>query len=188
MMYLVAKSAIRAASHSASLASRRFSGSSSVEKKLSKLGIALPEVSSPQGSYRPTQRVGNNLIFTAGQLPVRPDGSMHRGKVGDNVTVAEAQEAARRCAVQMLAAVREDVARDGGSLDDIRVRKVVGFVNATPDFTEHPAVMNGCSDFLFEALGEAGLHSRSAVGVGSLPLGVPVEVEFVVEYSRTDCA
>eukprot|EP00941_MAST-03F_sp_MAST-3F-sp1_P003701 g3701.t1 len=150
----------------------------STEARLAECGITLPEVRPPAGSYVATKRVtSSNVIFTSGQLPVKEDGNLFLGKVGDDLSIEEAQEAAKRCAIQMIAAVKAEVK----DLDKVHVKKVVGFVNATSCFTEHPSVLNGCSDFLFEIFGARGIHARSAVGVSSLPFGVPVEVEFILE-------
>lgn len=144
--------------------------------RLRDLGLELPPVPSPAGSYVPATQAGS-LVFTAGQLPFR-DGELHAtGKVGEAVTPEEAREAARLCALNALAAAAE---RAGG-LDNLRdVVKVTGFVASAPGFNGQPGVLNGASELLGEVFGDAGLHARSAVGVSELPLDSPVEVEIVV--------
>ncbi len=144
--------------------------------RLRELGLELPPVPAPAGSYVPATQAGP-LVFTAGQLPFR-DGELHRtGKVGEAVTPEEAKESARLCALNALAAAAE---RAGG-LDNLRnIVKVTGFVASAPGFNGQPGVLNGASELLSEVFGEAGLHARSAVGVTELPLDAPVEVEIVV--------
>ena len=149
-------------------------------ERLSQLGLTLPAVVAPVGSYTPALKVGN-LVYTSGQLPVVDGELVWRGKVAQGaegvVSPEEAHAAARQCALNALAAV-DSVA----GLDRIvRVVKVVGFVASAPGFTGQPGVLNGASDLLGEIFGEAGVHARSAVGVAELPLGAPVEVELVVE-------
>lgn len=149
-------------------------------ERLAALGLTLPEVVAPVGSYVPAVREGD-LVWTSGQLPL-VDGRLPRtGLVGDGdgaeVSVADAAELARTCALNALAAVAALLL---GGLDDVRrVVKVVGFVASAPGFTAHPQVVNGASDLLTAVLGDAGRHARSAVGVAGLPLGTPVEVELV---------
>jgi enamine deaminase RidA (YjgF/YER057c/UK114 family) len=147
------------------------------EDRLRELGHELPPVAEPAGSYVPATRAGN-LVFTAGQIPLIGGELWLRGKVGDAVTVEEAQQAARLCALNALAAA---AAEAGGLNNIIRVVKVTGFVASGQGFNGQPQVLNGASDFLGEVFGEAGLHARSAVGVAELPLDAPVEVEIVVE-------
>ena len=144
--------------------------------RLRELGLELPPVASPAGSYVPATQSGR-LVFTAGQLPFF-GGELHRtGKVGDAVSPEEAQECARLCVLNGLAAAAE---RAGG-LDNLRdVVKVTGFVASAPGFNGQPGVLNGASELLREVFGDAGLHARSAVGVSELPLDSPVEVELVV--------
>ncbi|CAA9405717.1 MAG: RidA/YER057c/UK114 superfamily, group 1 [uncultured Rubrobacteraceae bacterium] len=144
--------------------------------RLKELGLELPPVASPAGSYIPATRTGH-LVFTAGQLPLS-GGELHRtGKVGDGVTPEEARECARLCALNALAAAAEKA----GSLDNLRdVVKVTGFVASAPGFNGQAGVLNGASELLGEVFGEAGLHARSAVGVTELPLDAPVEVELIV--------
>ncbi|MFI0816734.1 RidA family protein [Streptomyces sp. NPDC021098] len=148
-----------------------------VEEKLAGLGLTLPDVAAPLASYVPAVRTGR-YVYTAGQLPL-VDGKLGvTGKVGAEVTPEEAKALARTCALNALAAVKSVV----GDLDKVvRVVKVVGFVASAPDFTAQPGVVNGASELLGEALGDAGVHARSAVGVAVLPLDAPVEVEIQVE-------
>ena len=149
----------------------------SAEQKATELGLELGPGSPAIGNYLATVATGN-IIYVSGQLPLRADGSRVTGKVGDGVSVEEAYEAARLATIGLLARVRVEA----GSLDRVkRVVKVTGYVNATPDFEQHAQVVNGASDLLAAVFGEWGLHARAAVGVASLPLGVPVEVEMIVE-------
>ncbi|MGY0060300.1 RidA family protein [Streptomyces sp. LZ34] len=152
---------------------------SAVEDKLAELGLTLPEVAAPLASYVPSVRSGP-YVYTSGQLPM-VDGKLGvTGKVGAEVTPEEAKELARTCALNALAAVKSAI----GDLDKVvRVVKVVGFVASAPDFTGQPGVVNGASELLGQALGEAGVHARSAVGVAVLPLDAPVEVEIQVEVA-----
>ena len=150
-----------------------------MEDRLKKLGYELPTVTSPAGSYVPATRAGN-LLFTAGQLPFREGQLPYTGKVGQNVSVEEAKEAARLYALNALAAV----GAEAGSLANVRrVVKVTGYVASAAGFNGQPEVMNGASEFLGEVFGEKGLHARSAVGVAELPLDAPVEVELIVELA-----
>src|SRR5215210_1102319 len=149
------------------------------ETRLRELGLELPDVPAPAGSYVPATRAGG-LIFTAGQLPFEA-GELHlKGKVGDTVSADEAQWAARLCALNALAAA----AAQAGGLNGISsIVKVTGFVASAPGFNGQPGVLNGASELLGEVFGDAGLHARSAVGVAELPLDAPVEVELVVRTS-----
>ena len=149
----------------------------SPEDRLRELGYELPPVAQPAGSYVPATRAGT-LVFTAGQVPLHGGGLAKTGKVGDAVTLEEAQEAARLCVLNALAAV----AAEAGGLNNIsRIVKVTGFVASAAGFNGQAQVLNGASELLGEVFGEAGLHARSAVGVAELPLDAPVEVELVVE-------
>ena len=139
--------------------------------RLAELGIELPEVAPPVAAYIPAVRTGN-LVYTSGQVA-----RDLTGKVGAEVSEADAKDAARGCALNALAAVDAVVGLDAV----VRVVKVVGFVASAPGFTGQPEVINGASELLNEVFGEAGAHARSAVGVAELPLGVPVEVEMIVE-------
>jgi enamine deaminase RidA (YjgF/YER057c/UK114 family) len=146
------------------------------ERRLEQLGIQLPEMPSPIANYVRYKTVGD-LIFLSGQGPRKPDGSNHTGKVGLNVTVDEAYQHARLTGLGLLAAMRQAA---GGSLNHVEVVKVLGMVNATPDFGMHPQVINGCSDLFVEVLGDQGRHARSAVGMGSLPNNITVEIEAII--------
>ncbi|HVM27327.1 MAG TPA: RidA family protein [Mycobacteriales bacterium] len=148
----------------------------SARRRLAELGLELPPVVPPVAAYVPAVRSGD-LVFTSGQLPVVEGRMDVTGKVGALVTPEQAKALARTCALNGLAAVDALVGLDAV----VRVVKVVGFVASTPDFTGQPAVVNGASELLGEVFGEAGQHARSAVGVASLPLDAPVEVELVVE-------
>ena len=148
------------------------------EANLKKLGIDLGTVSAPVANYVNAVRTGN-LLYLAGKGP-RADANGHRpkGKVGRDYTPEQAYQHARSVGLDLLAVMRAEL----GSLDKVkRVVKVLGMVNAVPEFTDHPKVINGCSDLFVEVLGEAGKHARSAVGMGSLPMGIPVEIECIVE-------
>lgn len=150
----------------------------SVESKIAALGLSLPPVATPAGAYVPAI-VSGNLVFTAGQIPLVDGQLMATGKVGEEISPEFAKEIAQRCALNALAAVKSVI----GDLDRVkRVVKVVGFVASTPDFTGQPGVLNGASEFLGAVFGESGKHARSAVGVASLPLDAPVEVELIVEF------
>ena len=149
------------------------------DARLAELGIELPDVAAPLAAYVPAVRSGS-LVLTAGQLPLRDGTLLAVGCVGDAVSTDVAAACARQCALNALAAVRAEI----GDLDRVRrVVKVTGFVACGPDFTEHPAVVNGASTVLGEIFGDAGRHPRAAVGVASLPLGAPVEVEIIVEVT-----
>ena len=149
----------------------------SPEDRLCELGYGLPPVPQPAGSYVPATRAGT-LVFTAGQVPLQGGELAKTGKVGDAVTLEEAQEAARLCALNALAAA----AAEAGGLNNIsRIVKVTGFVASAQGFNGQPQVLNGASDLLGEVFGESGVHARSAVGVAELPLDAPVEVELVAE-------
>ena len=152
---------------------------SAVEDRLSALGLELPAVSLPVANYVSAVRSGN-LLFVAGQVPRDVGGRLIAGKVGVTMDIEGAYRAARSCALQALAVVKDAV----GDLDRVvRVVRVLGLVNATPDFGEQPAVVNGFSDLMVEVFGDAGRHARVAYGAGSLPGGVPVEVESLFEVA-----
>jgi enamine deaminase RidA (YjgF/YER057c/UK114 family) len=139
----------------------------------------VPQVTVPLAAYIPAVRTGN-LVYTSGQLPMIDGALAATGKVGGTVSAEEAAELAKICALNAIAAVRSLI----GDLDKVvRVVKVVGFVASAPDFTGQPAVVNGASNLLKEAFGDAGVHARSAVGVAALPLDAPVEVEMIVEVT-----
>lgn len=147
-------------------------------ERLTELGIDLPSVPAPAGAYVPAVRSGS-LVFTAGQIPFVDGVVAATGKVGREISPEEAKGHARTCALNALAAVDALVGIDSV----VRVVKVVGFIASAEGFTGHPAVLNGASELLGEVFGDAGQHARSAVGVAELPLGVPVEVELVVEVA-----
>ncbi|WP_298295432.1 RidA family protein [uncultured Litoreibacter sp.] len=147
------------------------------ETKLADLGITLADAPPPAANYVPSVQVGN-LLFVSGQISNGPDGFI-TGVLGDDMSVEDGAAAARTCGISLLAQVK---AACGGDLDRLeRVVKLTGFVNSTKDFGDQPAVINGCSDFLVEALGDAGRHSRSAVSAGALPFGVAVEIEGIFQ-------
>lgn len=148
-----------------------------IEKRLEELGITLPEAASPAANYVNAVRSGN-LLFLAGKGPGKPEGGYITGKLGDNLTVEEGYAAARLTGINQLAVLKAEL----GGLNRVkRILKVTGMVNATPDFTNHPEVINGFSDLMVEVFGEKGRHARAAVGMASLPRGIAVEVEMVVE-------
>jgi len=149
------------------------------EARLKALGIELPVPPHPMATYVHAARSGN-LLFVSGHGPVRSERITHRGRVGHDLTIEQGQEAARLTGLNLLASVREAL----GSLDRVRrIVKVLGMVQCTDDFTEHPRVINGFSNLMVEVFGEAGRHARSAVGMGSLPFGMSVEIEMIVEVS-----
>jgi len=145
-------------------------------ERLVELGITLPQVATPAGSYLPSARTGN-LLFTAGQLPFVDGRLPATGKVGAEVSPEDAKEYARLAGLNVLAAIDAAVGLDAVE----RVVKIVGFVASAEGFTGQPGVINGVSDLMAEVFGEAGRHARSAVGVAELPLGSPVEVEAIVQ-------
>lgn len=148
------------------------------EDVLAAMGLVLPAAApTPIGNFVTAIRTGN-LLFVSGQGPVTPDGRLMTGKVGADVSAEDAAGHARLVGLNLLAAVRHEL----GSLSAIRrVVKLLGMVNATPDFADHPTVINGCSDLLVQVLGSAGMHARSAVGMNSLPNGITVEIEAIFE-------
>ena len=152
----------------------------SAEQRLKELKIDLGTVSAPVANYVNAVRTGN-LLFLAGKGPrALADGKRPKGKVGREYTVEQAYQYARTVGLDLLAVMRAEL----GSLDRVkRVVKLLGMVNATPEFADHPKVINGCSDLFVQVFGEAGKHARSAVGMGSLPMGIPVEIECIVEVS-----
>ena len=150
-----------------------------IAARLKALGIELPAPGKPAANYVPTVTTGK-LLFVSGQVPRAPDGVKFVGKVGREFSIAEGQQAARLCAINVLGAIQDAV----GDLERVvRIVKVVGFVNAVPDFTDVHVVVNGASDLITEVLGERGKHARSAIGMGTLPLGVAVEVEAIAEIA-----
>ena len=150
---------------------------STVEARLAAAGHALPEATTPLAAYVPAVLSGR-YVYTSGQLPVIAGGLIATGKVGVEIDPEHAAELAARCALNAIAAVKSVI----GDLDKVvRVVKVVGFVASDPEFSGQPAVMNGASNLLLEAFGDAGRHAHSAVGVAVLPRNAPVEVEIIVE-------
>lgn len=146
------------------------------EEKLASLGLILPTVPKPVANYLPYRWAGN-LLYLSGQGPRRADGSIALGKLGRDVTVEDGYQHARLTGLGLLAAAKLAI----GELSRIEaVIKLLGMVNAEPDFGDQPKVINGCSDLLVEVLGEAGRHARSAVGMGSLPGGMSVEIEAIL--------
>ena len=151
----------------------------SIEVRLKHLGIVLPPpvTAPPIGNYVAAVRSGN-LLFLSGKGPKHPDGSTIVGKVGVDFSVEEAYQHARNVGLAHLATLHAEL----GSLDNVRrIIKLLGMVNAAPDFTRHPEVINGCSDLLVQVFGDKGRHARSAVGMGSLPNGMSVEIEAIIE-------
>jgi len=156
----------------------------SAEKRLKALGLELPKVSSPVANYVNAVQAGN-LLFLAGKGPLAVDGKRPSGKVGRDYTVEQAYQFARTTGLDLLAVMRSEL----GSLDRVkRVVKLLGMVNAVPEFREQPQVINGCSDLFVEVFGDKGRHARSAVGMGSLPLQIPVEIECIVEVEPRPAA
>jgi enamine deaminase RidA (YjgF/YER057c/UK114 family) len=145
------------------------------EQRLKALGLALPGYRGPSGNYVPLRQDGA-VLYLAGQGLRREDGTYITGKVGQDIDAQAAYEHARLCALGLLSVA----ATVAGRLGRLEVLKVFGMVNAVPEFRDHPKVINGCSDLLVAVLGERGRHARSAVGMGSLPNGIPVEVEAVM--------
>ncbi len=149
-----------------------------IDDRLAELGIEIPPAAAPVANYV-GQVVSGNLIFTAGQLPLVDGKLTCKGRAGEAVSVEQAAEAARICAINAIA--QASAALDGDLDRIVRVVKLTGFVNSGPDFMDHPAVVNGASDLMVEVFGDAGRHARAAVGVSSLPLDATVEVEAVFE-------
>ena len=152
---------------------------SQVEDKLNAMGLTVPVPPPPGGNYIPARRTGN-VVFLSGVTPSRPDGTAFKGKLGRDLTVEEGYAAAQNCALKLLANLKKEI----GDLDKVtKVIKLLGMVNSDPDFTQPPAVVNGCSDLLVNVLGDKGRHARSAVGLATLPGGVAVEIEMIVEVA-----
>lgn len=148
-----------------------------IEDRIVALGLTLPTPPAPVASYVPFVQTGNQL-FVSGQLSMKADGTLIKGKAGRDIDLAQAQEAAQACALNLLAQLK---AAAGGFDRLARVVKLVGFVNADDDFTDHPKIINAASDLMGELFGDAGRHARAAVGVSSLPLGAAVEIEGIFE-------
>ncbi len=151
-----------------------------IDQRLAELGIELPKAAAPAANYVPFVVSGKH-VFVAGQMPVESGDIMYRGRLGDGMTVDDGYQAARLCALNIIAQVKEAC---GGNLDRVvRCVKLGGFVNSTPDFTDQPKVLNGASDLMIEVFDEKGRHARFAVGAPALPLGVAVEVDAVFEIA-----
>lgn len=152
---------------------------SNIESRLSELGVTLSAPPAPAANYVPFV-VSGDMVYVSGQVSADANGLI-TGKLGDGLTTQDGAHAAKTCAIALLAQLKQAC---GGEIDKlVQVIKLTGFVNSTPDFTEQPAVINGASDFLVEALGDAGRHARSAVSASSLPLGVAVEIEAIFRIS-----
>lgn len=147
------------------------------EARLAELGVTLRKASSPVANYVNAVQTGN-LLYLSGKAPLRPDGTMVTGKVGADISVEEGYEAARLTGIQLISTMKDEL----GDLSRVRrIVKALGMVNAAPDFGEHPAVINGFSDLMVEVFGDRGRHARSAIGMGSLPGNIAVEIEVIVE-------
>lgn len=150
------------------------------ESRCKELELEFPELGSPVANYVHVVRTGN-LLFLAGKGPTLPDGSYTTGKVGADLTIEQGYEAARRAGIMQIAVLKNEL----GDLNKVkRIVKVLGMVNATPDFIDHSKVMNGYSDLMVQVFGEKGKHARSSVGMCSLPFNIAVEVEMVVEIEE----
>ncbi len=149
-----------------------------IEEKLESIGIRLPNPPTPAGSYVPAVKTGN-LLFISGQIPMEEGKVIFTGKVSEN-NLETAQKSAKMCAINILAQIKREL----GSLDKVaKIVKLSGFVNSTPEFTQHPKVINPASDLFFEIYGEKGKHSRVAVGVSCLPLDSMTEIDAIIEFS-----
>jgi enamine deaminase RidA (YjgF/YER057c/UK114 family) len=149
-----------------------------IESRLAELGVTLPDAPAPAANYVPYV-VSGDTVYISGQISAGPDGFI-TGKVGADLDVAQAAAAAKSCAISLIAQAKKAA---GGDLDRLRLVKLVGFVNSTPEFTDQPKVINGASDFFVEVFGDKGRHARSAVSAGSLPFGVAVEIEAIFELA-----
>jgi enamine deaminase RidA (YjgF/YER057c/UK114 family) len=154
------------------------SSESRLAEKLAELKLLLPPPAEPKGVYKPLVLVGN-LVYTSGHLPIRADGTLVTGRLGADLDVAAGYEAARLVGLGILSTLRKQFE----SLDNVvRLVKILGVVNCTPDFTQQPAVVNGCSELFAAVFGPTnGIAARSAIGTNVLPLGVPVEIEAIFE-------
>jgi len=150
---------------------------SQIEAKLAEMGLDLPAMSDPVGNYVKGVVVGD-MLYLSGAGPHRPGQQTWRGKLGREFTIEQGYESATHVCLQLIAAAKH-ILGDLGRIK--RVVKVLGFVNCTEDFTDHPKVINGCSDMLVKLMGDAGRHARSAVGMQQLPGGIPVEIEMIVQ-------
>lgn len=150
---------------------------SQIETRLAELGVTLPDAPAPAANYVPFV-ISGNLVFVSGQISQNENGLI-KGRLGDGTSVEQGAEAARRCAIALLAQLKQACGGDLSRL--VRVVRLTGFVNSTADFTDQPKVINGASDFLVAVLGNAGRHARAAVSAPSLPLGVAVEIDGIFE-------
>lgn len=148
-----------------------------VDERLRALGIAVPSPAAAAANYVPFL-ISGSLIFVAGQLPMEAGKVRYTGKLGGPISLEDGQKAARLCALNIIAQVK---AAAGGNLDRVRAVRLGGFVNATPDFADHPKVVNGASDLIGQVFEDRGRHARAAVGAGSLPFDASVEVEAIFE-------
>ncbi|HWV28119.1 MAG TPA: RidA family protein [Dyadobacter sp.] len=150
------------------------------EARLKEMGITLKKPGKPTANFLLAVRVGN-LVYLSGHGPVKEDGEYMKGKVGDQINFEQAQEAARLTGISLLSALKAEI----GDLNKVkRLVKVLGMVNAVPTFDRHSQVINGFSDLMVAVFGENGKHARSAIGLGSLPMGIPVEIEMIVELKE----
>jgi enamine deaminase RidA (YjgF/YER057c/UK114 family) len=153
--------------------------SAPLQSRLTALGITLPPAAKPVGAFVDVARAGN-LLFLSGKGPRQADGTLAKGKVGAEISAEQAREHARLAGISLLASLQAEI----GDLEKVRrVVKIVGFVNAMPDFQAHPAVVDGCSELFMQVFGERGRHARSAVGVSSLPFNITVEIEAIFEIA-----
>lgn len=154
--------------------------SDTIDARLAELGLSLPDAPKPAANYVPYM-LQNNLLFISGQISVAPGGKSYEGKLGDAVNLEQGQEAAKLCCLNILAQAKAAL----GSLDRIaQCVRLTGYVNCTPDYIDQPKVINGASDLMVQILGDRGRHTRAAVGVASLPLGVSVEIDAIFTVSE----
>jgi enamine deaminase RidA (YjgF/YER057c/UK114 family) len=151
----------------------------SIDSKLKSLGIELPQAAAPAANYVPWV-ISGNQVFVSGQLPMEASKIAVAGRLGDSVSLEDGQRAARLCAINILAQAKDAL----GDLDRVtRVVRLGGFVASADDFTDQPKVVNGASDLMVDVFGDAGRHARAAVGVNTLPLGVAVEIDAIMEFA-----
>lgn len=149
------------------------------EERLSELGIEIPDVPTPLGSYKPASIAGN-LIFVSGQLPLAGGKLLYEGKVGSDLSIEEGMDAARACSVNAVAVMSKEL----GGLGRVKgILKLTGYVASSPGFQNQANVVNGASDFFYQIFGDSGRHARAAVGVSELPLNAPVEIELIAEIT-----
>tara|TARA_Y100001970_G_C14188805_1_gene834127 strand:- start:1258 stop:1716 length:459 start_codon:yes stop_codon:yes gene_type:complete len=147
-------------------------------KKLSELGIELPDAPAPVGSYVAFKKVGS-LLYVSGQLPIGVDGKMIKGKIGKDLSLEQGQQASRLCVINILAQAKKAM---NGNLDQVKnCIKITGFVNSTDNFIDQPKVINPASEILAKVFGDSGKHTRAAVSVNTLPLGAAVEIDAIFE-------